>query len=132
MKILIEIGNIYRNYIVVYLFKVIWVMYSSDIMKTVIICFKDYNKNIVLRDCQTNYFQYLFEKKGDPFDFLPSFCWTPCQNIYMINRYWTSFETLAVIERETAENDNSAWKIGGLAVLVPVCYTPCLQKWYIK
>jgi len=37
--------------------------------------------------------------KRDPFDFLPSFCWTPCQNLYIINRYWTTFETLAEIER---------------------------------
>jgi len=36
------------NYIVVYL----WYMYSSDIMKTVITIFKDYDKNIVFRDCQ--------------------------------------------------------------------------------
>jgi len=40
---------------------------------------------------------------GDPFDFLPSFCWTPCQNLYMIDRYWTTFETLAKIERDCKE-----------------------------
>jgi len=35
-------------------------MYSSDRMKR----FKDYDKNVI----------YLIEKKGDSFDFLPSFC----------------------------------------------------------
>jgi len=47
-----------------------------------------------------HYFKHLFEKKGDPFDFLLSFCWTTCQNLYMINRFWTTFETLADIERD--------------------------------
>jgi len=36
VKILFEFGNIYRNYIVVYLFYLSWYMYSSDRMKTVI------------------------------------------------------------------------------------------------
>jgi len=54
--------------------------------------------------CQI-YFKYLIEKKGDHFDFLLSFCWTPCQNIYMINRlkYWTTIETLAKIESDCKE-----------------------------
>jgi len=26
-------------------------------------------------------FKYLFEKKGNPFVFLPSYCWTACQKI---------------------------------------------------
>jgi len=69
-------------------------------MKTSIRIFKEYDKNIVFRDCQMHYFKHLFEKKGDPFDFLLSFCWTTCQNLYMINRYWTTFETLADIERD--------------------------------
>jgi len=47
-----------------------------------------------------HYFKYSFEKKSDPFDFLPSFCRTICQNVYMINRYWTTFEILAEIERD--------------------------------
>ena len=45
-------------------------------------------------------FWMFIEKKGDPFDFLPSVCWTPCQNLYMIKRNWTTLETLAEIERE--------------------------------
>jgi len=43
-----EIGNIlFRDYIVVYLFLVIWSMYLSDRMKTLIRMFKDYDKNIM-------------------------------------------------------------------------------------
>jgi len=74
-------------------------MYSSDRMKTLIRIFKGYDKDIVFRDCQMHY----YEKKGDPFDFLPSFCWTPCKNLYMVNHYWTTFETLAEIERDCKE-----------------------------
>jgi len=57
----------------------------------------------VVRIFKEYYFYYLFEMKGDPFEFLPSFCWTPCQNLYMINRYWSTFETLAEIERDCKE-----------------------------
>ena len=41
----------------------------------------------------------LCEKKGDPFDYHPSFCCTTC----MSNRYWTTFETLEEIERVCKE-----------------------------
>jgi len=51
VKILFEFGNIYRDYIVVYLFLVIWSMYSFDRMKTLIRTVKDFDKNIVFRDC---------------------------------------------------------------------------------
>jgi len=57
----------------------------------------------VFRDCQMHYSLYLFEEKRDPYDFRPSFCWTPCPNLYMINCYWTTFETLAQIERDCKE-----------------------------
>jgi len=40
-------------------------------------------------------FKYLFEKKGNLFDFLPSFF----NCLLKINRYWTTVETLAEIER---------------------------------
>ena len=35
--------------------------------------FKDHDKNIAFRHCQMQDFEYLFEKKGDPFDYLSSF-----------------------------------------------------------
>jgi len=34
--------------------------------------FKEYDKNIVFRNCQMHFLIFLFEKKGDPFDLLPS------------------------------------------------------------
>ena len=88
-------------------------MYSSDRMKTLIILFKCYDKNVVFKDCQIHYSFYLFKKKRDPFNFLPSFCWTPCRNLYMINRYWTTFETIAEIERlqRTTTLHGSLWEI---------------------
>jgi len=69
-------------------------MYSSDRMKTLIRLFKDYDKNIVFRNCQMHYFKYLFEKKCTEIllNFLPK-----------SNRYWTTFETLTEIERDCKE-----------------------------
>jgi len=40
VKILYEIGNICRDYIVVYLFLVIWSMYSSDRLNTLVRCLR--------------------------------------------------------------------------------------------
>jgi len=54
------------------------------------------------------HYYFNFEKKGDPFDFLPSVCWTHCHNLYTINHYWTTFETLAEIDRDCKER---AWEI---------------------
>jgi len=48
-------------------------MYPSDKMKTLIRFFKDYDKNIVFRDCQMHVL-YLNEIKEDAVDFLPSIC----------------------------------------------------------
>jgi len=49
-------------------------MYSSDRMKTLIRIVKYYDKNIVLKDSLMQFFKYIFEKKGGPFDYIPSFC----------------------------------------------------------
>ena len=65
--------------------------YSSDIKKTLIRIFKDYDKNIVFRDGQMHII-----------------------NIYLrkIIRYWTSFETLAEIDRDCKEWQLiSVWEI---------------------
>jgi len=43
-------------------------------MKTFIRSVKDSDKSIVLKESQMQYYQYLFEKKEDHFDYLPSFC----------------------------------------------------------
>ena len=57
LNILLEIGNIYGNYIAGLLFYVIWSIYSSDRMKRLIRTFKDYDKNIVFSDYQMHYFK---------------------------------------------------------------------------
>jgi len=57
VNILFELGNICRDYIVVYLFYVIWYMYSSARIKTLIRCVEDYDKNFVFKDCQMHFFQ---------------------------------------------------------------------------
>ena len=49
----------------VFLFWVIWFTYSSDKMSTLDTIVKNYDKNIVLRDCQRQAFEYLHDKKGD-------------------------------------------------------------------
>jgi len=54
MKTLFEMGKMW-DYIVVYRFAVIWSMYSSDRMKTLIRMFKNYDKNIVVMDCQIHF-----------------------------------------------------------------------------
>jgi len=51
-------------------------------MKTLIRIFKDYDKNIVFRDGQMHSLNIYFR---------------------IINRYWTSFETLAEIDRDCKE-----------------------------
>ena len=68
-------------------------------MKTLIWIAKDYDKNIVFRDCQMHFLNiYLTNKEIFWFSsdvllkFLPK-----------INRYWTTFETLAEIERDCKE-----------------------------
>ena len=55
-------------------------MYPFDRMKTLIILFKDYDKNIMSKDCQMHYVLYLFEKKGDLFIFFRQFVELPAKN----------------------------------------------------
>jgi len=62
---MLQIGNIYRNYIGVYLFKVIWSIYSSDKTK-ILLRIVTITSWLVTAKC-------LFEKKGVLFDYLPSF-----------------------------------------------------------
>jgi len=45
-------------------------------------------------------FKIFIWEESRSFCFLPSFCWTACK---IINRYWTTFETLAEIERDCKE-----------------------------
>ena len=106
MKKLFEIGNICRDYIVVYLFLVIWPMYSFDRMKTVIRIFKDYDKNIVLRDCQMHYLLMFIWEERRSFWFssviAKFFTWSTVNGLLLRHKQRL---------RETAKNDNSVWEI---------------------
>ena len=51
-------------------------------------------------------FDIYLRRKGILFYLLLSFRWTPCQNLYMINHYWTTFETLTEIERDCKERQH--------------------------
>ena len=85
-------------------------MFWSDRRKTLIRIVKDYDKFIVFRDCQMHFLKYLFEKKGDIFIFFIFIL------VVKINRYWTTFETLAEIERDWQERQlNSAWEVVAFA-----------------
>ena len=66
----------------VFLFWVIWFTYSSDKMSTLCTIAKDYDKNIVLRDCQRQAFEYLHDKKGN----------------LLVTTFGTTFETFTEIE----------------------------------
>ena len=91
-----EIGNIlFRDYMAVYLFLVIWSMYSSDRMITLAGMFKNYDKNIVFKDCQMHFLNIYLRRKEMPLIFFRNFVKLPAK----INHYWTLFETLAEIER---------------------------------
>ena len=86
----------------VFLFWVIWFTYSSDKISTLDTIVKDYDKNIVLRDCQRQAFEYLHDKKGDILVSLPA------GNDHVL---WDYFRD-AYRDREPARTDNSVWEIG--------------------
>ena len=69
-------------------------MYSSDRMKTLIRNLKDYDKNIVFMDCQMHFLNIYLRKMEILLIFFRQFDKLPAN----INRYRTTFETLAEIE----------------------------------
>ena len=81
-------------------------MYSSDRMKTLIRAFKDYDKNIVFLGTKSIFLNIYLRRKEILLIVFRHF-------VAKDNRYWTTFETLAEIERE---NDNSALEIGTVHV----------------
>ena len=101
-KVLFEICNIYRDDCCVLI--LIWYMYSSDRM------FKDYVKNIVFRPCQMHFLNICLRRKKIPwFSSVILLNYLTKNN----NRYWTSFETFAEIERDCKERQlNFAWESG--------------------
>ena len=104
-----QIGNtcIYKNYIVVYLLYVIWSMYSSDRMKTLIRFVKDYDKIIVFMDCQNHFFKYLFEIFLEILLIFFRHFVELSAKINVIGLLLRHKQRL----REAARNDNSAWEI---------------------
>jgi len=54
-------------------------MYSSDIMKPLIRMFKDYDKNIVFRDCQMHILNIYLRRKGIFFTFFRHFVELPAK-----------------------------------------------------
>jgi len=81
-------------------------MYSSDITNTLLRYVKDYDKNIVFRDCQMHFLNIYLRRKDI---FLISFRHFV---VPKINGYWATFETLAEIERDCKERQlNSTWAI---------------------
>jgi hypothetical protein len=82
----------------VFLFWVIWFTYSSDKMSTLHTIVKDYDKNIVLRDCQSQAFEYLHKKLSHDRSLLDHVFW---------DYFWDVYR-----DREPARTDNSVWEIG--------------------
>jgi len=52
-------------------------------MQTLDLIVKDYATNIVLRHCQMQYFEYYFEKEGNPFHYLPVILLNLLPTIYL-------------------------------------------------
>ena len=75
-------------------------MYSSDRMKTLIRTFKEYDKNNVFLGTKSIFLNIYLRRKEILLIVFRHFVELPAKD----NRYWTTFETLAEIERE---NDNS-------------------------
>ena len=83
-------------------------------METLIGIFKDYDKNIVFRDCQMHFLNIYLGRKKILLIFLRHFVDLPAT----ISRYWTTFQTLAKIERDCKERQlNSAWEIGNYSII---------------
>jgi hypothetical protein len=68
-------------------------------MSTLDIIVKDYDKNIVLRDCQRQAFEYLHQKLSHDRSLHDHVFW---------DYFWEVYR-----DREPARTDNSVWEIGG-------------------
>ena len=81
----------------VFLFWVIWFTYSSDKMSTLDTIVKDYDMNIVLRDCQMQAFEYLHQKLSHDRSLHDHVFW---------DYFWDAYR-----DREPARTNNSVWEI---------------------
>ena len=106
----------------VFLFWVIWFTYSSDKMSILDTIVKDYDKDIVLRDCQRQAFEYLYDKKGDLLVSLP----VGYDHVFW-DYFWDVYR-----DREPARTDNSVWEtaihtITSTTAPLPVWRFPCIN-----
>jgi len=53
-----------------------------------------------------HFFKYLFEKKGDPFDLLSSFCWLSAKTSTVLDNFWDISR-----DWERLQSNNYAWEI---------------------
>jgi hypothetical protein len=93
----------------VFLFWVIWFTYSSDKMSALDIIVKEYDKNIMLRDCQRQAFEYLHKKLSHDRSLHDHVFW---------NYFWDAYR-----DREPTRTDNSVWEIG---VIIAQSYVFCV------
>ena len=92
----------------VFLFWVIWFTYSFDKMSTLDTIVKDYDKNIVLRNCQRQAFEYLHQKLSHDRLLHDHVFW---------DYFWDVYR-----DREPARTDNSVWEIeNGRGILEEKC-----------
>jgi hypothetical protein len=85
----------------VFLFWVIWFTYSSNKMSTLDTIVKDYDKNIVLRDCQRQAFEYLHQQLLHD------------RSLRHDHMFWDYFWDVDR-DREPARTDSSVWEIGNV------------------
>ena len=86
-------------------------MYSSDRMKTLISIYKDCDKNIVLRDCQMNFWIFFLEERRC-FWFLPSFLLKfPPKNQPLLDYCWDISRYLERLQRTTTQLFMWEWYI---------------------
>ena len=81
-------------------------MYSSDRMKTLIILFKDYDKNIVFMYCQIHFLNIYLRRNQILLIFFRHFVELPAKSQPLLNYFWDISR-----DWEAARNDNSALEI---------------------
>ena len=91
----------------VFLFWVIWFTYSSDKMSTLDTIVKDYDKNIVLRVCQRQTFEYLHQKLSHDRS-LHDHVFCSCNNVAPV--------TNLCLGRATTRSHSSQWSKKKVAV----------------
>jgi hypothetical protein len=97
----------------VFLFWLIWFTYSSDKMSTLDTIVKDYDKNIVLRYCEREAFEYLHSKKGD----------------LLVTTFGTTFESFTEIE--SLQGPTTLYGRLIECMLNSIIYLPCIHSSFL-